>query len=79
MTDEEKRSPRTPAEEAFDEAIEAGIREENLYPERAMFIDAEGPDAGRAIAEAAAEGWPVVLCSADGTRHVLYPSEPAAA
>lgn len=76
---DQKPFPRTPADAAFLEAIEAGMQESGAFPERATFIDAEDPHAGTSIAEAAAEGMAVVLCSADGSRQVLYPSEPAAA
>lgn len=44
---------------------------------QAMF-DADDPTAGVQIARAAA-GDVVVLCCADGTRHVLEPRAPAAA
>lgn len=74
----DKRS-RTPADEAFMEAIELGIEERNAYPDGAVFIDAEQPHAGLAIADAAAEGRAVVLCSTEGARRILYPSKPAAA
>jgi len=78
MTDGERRWPRTEADQAFAEAIELAIEERAAYPDGASFIDAEQPYAGKAIARAAAEGRPVVLCSADGARQILTPSEPAA-
>lgn len=79
MTDEQLPRPRTEANRAFAEAIELAIEERAAYPDGASFIDAEQPYAGKAIARAAAEGRPVVLCSADGARQILMPSEPAAA
>jgi hypothetical protein len=79
MTDSHQHRPRSEADRAFMEAIELGIQERSPYPDGALFIDAEQPGAGVAIARAAAEGKPVVLCSADGARQVLYPSAPAAA
>lgn len=77
MTDAEERTP-TEADRAFTEAIESDIAGHKLYPDGSMFIDAEAPGAGKAIAEAAAEGRVVVLCSEDGSRRVLTPT-PAAA
>jgi hypothetical protein len=78
MTEPEER-PLTEASRALDEAIDADIAGRKLYPDGAMFINAEMPGAGKAIAEAAAEGRVVVLCSEDGSRQVLHPSQPAAA
>jgi hypothetical protein len=79
MSDLRERNHRSEAEKAFMEAVELGIEERSPYPDRAVFIDAEQRDAGVAIARAAADGKPVVLCSADGTRQILSPSAPAAA
>jgi hypothetical protein len=70
---------RTPASIAMDEAIAASMEGRHLFPDRAMFINADEPYIGRAIAIAAGEGRPVVLCYADGSRHVLQPGAPAAA
>ena len=78
MTEPGER-PLTEASRALNEAIESDIAGHKLYPNGAMFIDAEAPGAGKAIAEAAAEGRAVVLCSEDGSRQVLHPSQPAAA
>jgi hypothetical protein len=57
---------------------EAGaISEERmLYPDGSLFINADGPKAGRAIAEAPDQGRPVVLCYGDGTRRIVE-SRPA--
>jgi hypothetical protein len=63
--------PRSEAHRAFMEAIELGIQERSPYPDGAVFIDAEQPGAGRAIAQSVAGGKPVVLCSPDGTRVIL--------
>lgn len=71
--------PLTEASRALNEAIEADIAGHKLYPDGAMFINAETPGAAKTIAEAAAEGRVVVLCSEDGSRQVLHPSQPAAA
>jgi len=79
MNEHQRSWPRSAADEAFLEAIDAGIEERQAFPDGASFIDAEQPYAGKAIARAAAAGRPVVLCSADGARQVLLPSQPAAA
>jgi hypothetical protein len=78
MSDAKERTP-TEADRALIEAIDSDIAGHKLYPDGSMFIDAEMPGAGKAIAEAAAEGRVVVLCSEDGSRQVLHPSQPAAA
>ena len=72
-------TPESEAGKAFMEAIELGIQERSPYPDGAVFIDAEQEGAGVAIAKAAAESRPVVLCSRDGTRQILHASSPAAA
>lgn len=69
----------TAAHDALMEAIDSDIAGKKLYPDGSVFIDAEQEGAGLAIARAAAEGRAVVLCSRDGGRQVLVPSEPAAA
>jgi hypothetical protein len=75
------RDPDTtrPSSLALDEAIEASLDDRELFPDGAMFINGEEPYIGRAIAIAAEEGRAVVLCFADGSRHVLQPTPPAAA
>ncbi len=70
---------RTPAQVAMDEAIEASVEGRELFPNGSMFLDGDEPYIGRAIAIAAGEGRAVVLCFADGSRHVLQPGSPAAA
>lgn len=70
---------RTPTAIAMDEAIEASLDGRQLFPDRAMFINGDEPYIGRAISIAADENRPVVLCYADGRRHVLQPASPAAA
>jgi hypothetical protein len=62
----------------MDEAIEASIEGRELFPSGSMFINGDERYIGRAIAIAAGEGRPVVLCFADGSRHVLRPGSPAA-
>jgi hypothetical protein len=62
----------TPASIAMEEAIEHEISTGRmLYPNGSRFINADWPNVGRAIAEAADEGKPVVLCYADGTRRIV--------
>jgi hypothetical protein len=78
MTDTADRD-LSAADHALMEAIDADVAGNKMYPDGATFIDAEHPSAGKAVAQAAAEGHVVVLCSQDGTRQVLYPSRPAAA
>jgi hypothetical protein len=75
------RDPDTtrPASLALDEAIGSSIDGRELFPDGAMFINGEEPYIGRASAIAAGEGRAVVLCFADGSRHVLQPTPPAAA
>jgi hypothetical protein len=43
------------------------------YPERAAFVDADSPTAGREIRRAADQGLAIVLVSADGTTQTLSP------
>lgn len=74
-----ERRHRSEAEKGFTEAIELGIDERSPYPDGAVFLDAERSDAGVAIARAAAEGKPVVLCSSNGARQILSSSASAAA
>lgn len=71
------RHESSAADIAFFEAIELAIEERSPYPDGAEFIDAEQPWAGTAVAEAAAEGRSVVLCTNDGRRLVVQPFSPA--
>ncbi len=64
---------RSPAAKVMDEAINLAIEGRSPYPERAAFIDADDPSAGRDIERAADEGLPVVLVSANGSTRVLRP------
>lgn len=67
------------AYDALLEAIDSDIDGRRLYPNGSVFVNAEQEGAGCAIARAAAEGKPVVLCTQDGGRQLLTPSAPAAA
>jgi hypothetical protein len=71
--------PPSPASDALLAAVDEALAGDTTYPDRAAFVDADHPDAGHQIARAAADGRAVVLCSADGSRQVLYPRSPAEA
>lgn len=66
-------SSRSPVAKVMDEAIGLAIEGRSPYPERAAFIDADEPSAGRDIARAADEGLSVVLVSSDCTTRILKP------
>jgi hypothetical protein len=66
----------SPAGDALDAAIEASIDGRQLFPDGAVFINGDEPQIGRAIASAVEENRAVVLCFADGRRHVLQPVPP---
>ena len=74
-----KSTEPSPASAALLAAVDQALAGDSSYPDRAAFIDADRPDAGHEIARAAADGRAVVLCSADGTRQLLYPGAPAVA
>ena len=68
----------SPAVIAMDAAIEANLNEgRSLYPDRSLFVNAEGPNLGDSIAEALDDGRAVVLCYSDGTRRVVGSRAPA--
>lgn len=69
----------SPAPVALLEAVDQAIEGESPYPDRATFVDADGPGVGRQIAQAYADDRAVVLCYADGTRLVVTAAPPAAA
>jgi hypothetical protein len=75
MSDEEAddamNDDRTPAAIALDDAIDASLEGRQLFPDRAMFINAEWPHLGAAIAGAADEDRAIVLCFEDGRRYVF--------
>lgn len=62
---------RSPAERLGLEAIELAIEGRSPYPEKAMFIDAEAPWAGREIKRAVDQGMAVVLVYKDGSTRTL--------
>lgn len=63
----------SPAAKVMDEAIDLAIEGRSPYPERAAFIDADAPSAGRDIERAADEGFSVVLVSSNGSARILKP------
>ncbi len=73
------RSPRrrpmsdagSPTAKAIDGAIETAIAGDSSYPERAAFVDADSPHAGREIARALDDGYAVVLVSADERERII--------
>lgn len=70
---------RGPADTAFLEAVELGIQERSPYPDGALFVDADAPELGHAIARAFDERRVVVLCYPDGKRRVVQERSPIAA
>jgi hypothetical protein len=66
----------SPAVRVMKEAVELAIDERSPYPERAVFINADGPRTGAAIRRAIDEDRAVVLVSADGSTRILR-AEPA--
>lgn len=61
----------SPAMRAMEEAIELTIQGRSTYPDRAVFINADGPRTGAAIRRAIDEDRAVVLVAADGSARVL--------
>lgn len=57
----------------MDEAIDLAIEGGSPYPDRAAFIDADCPSAGREVMRAASQGLAVVLVAEDGKTCVLAP------
>ena len=70
LNPKESRSA-SPAAAAMDQAIDLALDGRSAFPERATFIDADAPQAGRFIRHAADEGRAVVLVSADGSTRIL--------
>jgi hypothetical protein len=79
MSDESTHRTENPADIAFLEAIELAIDDRSAYPDGAVFINSDEPWAGKATAEATAEGRAVVLCTPDGRRLVLQAPRPLVA
>lgn len=67
----------SPASQVMSEAIDLAIEERSPYPERALFLDVDVPEAAREpeMRRAADEGTSVVLVSSDFSTRVLSPEE----
>jgi hypothetical protein len=61
----------SPAMRVMEEAIELAIDERSPYPDRAVFINADGPRTGAAIRRAIDEDRVIVLVAADGSASIL--------
>lgn len=61
----------SPAMRLMQEAIELAIQERSPYPERAVFINDDGPDTGTAIRRAIDEDRAVVLVAPDGSARIV--------
>jgi hypothetical protein len=61
----------SPAMRVMEEAIELAIEERSPYPDRAVFINADGPRTGAAIKRAIDEDRVVVLVAANGSASIL--------
>jgi hypothetical protein len=61
----------SPAMRVMEEAIDLAIEERSPYPDRAVFINADGPRTGAAIQRAIDEGRAVVFVAADGSASIL--------
>jgi hypothetical protein len=58
----------------MDEAIDAVLRGEKLYPSRSSFIASDLPSTGRNIAESRHDGYTAVLVFPDGGTHLIRPT-----
>ena len=69
----------SPTVKAMDRAIDQAIEGNSRYPERAAFVDADSPQAGREIANALDDGYAVALVSSDGRERLITAKTLAAA
>ena len=69
----------SPTVKAMDRAIDQAIEGDSRYPERAAFVDADSPQAGREIERALDDGYSVVLVSSDGRERLITAKTLAAA
>lgn len=67
----EVKPAQSPTAKAMDRAIEQAIEGSSPYPERAAFVSAESPHAGREITHALDDGYAVVLVSSDGRERLI--------
>lgn len=66
----------SPSQQALDAAIEHAIEtDRQLYPDRAMFVDADEPLLGDVIRRATDDGRAVVIAYGDGTTRVVHAVE----
>ena len=61
----------SPTAKAMDRAIDQVIEGSSRYPERAAFVNADSPQAGREIERALDDGYSVVLVSSDGRERLI--------
>jgi hypothetical protein len=69
----------SPTAKAMDRAIDQSIEGSSRYPERAAFVSADSPQAGREIERALDDGYSVVLVSSDGCERLITAKTLAAA
>ena len=72
-------SSESPTVKAMDRAIDQAIEGSSRYPERAAFVNADSPQAGREIEHALDAGYVVVLVSSDGRERLITAKTLAAA
>ena len=61
----------SPTAKAMDRAIDGAVEGSSRYPERAAFVNADSPQAGREIERALDDGYSVVLVSSDGRERLI--------
>jgi hypothetical protein len=61
----------SPTAKAMDRALDGAIEGSSPYPERAAFVNADSPHAGREITTVLDDGYAVVLVSADGRERLI--------
>jgi hypothetical protein len=61
----------SPTVKAMDRAVDQAIHGHSRYPERAAFVNADSPQAGREIERALDDGYSVVLVSSDGRERLI--------
>jgi hypothetical protein len=69
----------SPTAKAMEGAIDHAIERSSPYPERAAFVNADSPHAGREIGDAFDDGYTVVLVSSDGRERLITAKTLAAA
>jgi len=69
----------SPTAKAMDRAVDGVIEGSSRYPERAAFVNADSPNAGREIEHAFDDGYEVVLVSSNGRERLITAKTLAAA